>query len=120
MSSATCPDALRSGGVCATTTSAGMSCERISDIVAGRSAPLIEERIVRLDGQVRDVEVVAASFPDEDGVAIQVILRDITDRKRAEAALMDSEHRARIRAAVSTPGTRLRDPRRAPGQTSRS
>ena len=77
----------------------GLIRERISDIVEGRSAPLMQEKIVRLDGQVRDVEVVAASFPDEDGVAIQVILRDITDRKRAEAALMESEHRARIRAA---------------------
>ena len=77
----------------------GIIRERISDIVEGRSAPLIEEKIVRLDGQVRDVEVVAASFPDEDGVAIQVILRDITARKRAEAALTESEHRARVRAA---------------------
>jgi PAS domain S-box-containing protein len=72
---------------------------RFADIVEGRSAPLVEEKIVRLDGQVRDVEVVAASFPDEDGVAIQVILRDITDRKQIEAALMESEHRARVRAA---------------------
>jgi PAS domain S-box-containing protein len=72
--------------------------KRIGDIVAGRSAPLIEEKIVRLDGQVRDVEVVAASCPDEDGVAIQVVLRDITERKRAEAALLESEQRARTRA----------------------
>ncbi len=72
--------------------------ERISDIVAGRSIPLLQERIIRLDGQVRDVEVVAAAFPDGDGVAIQVILRDVTERKVAEAALRESEHRARARA----------------------
>ena len=72
---------------------------RISEIVEGRSIPLLQERIIRLDGEVRDVEVVAASFPDGDGVSIQVILRDITDRKRAEAALMESEHRSRTRAA---------------------
>ena len=71
---------------------------RIGDIVEGRSAPLVTERIVRLDGEARDVEVVAASFPDGDGVSIQVILRDITDRKRAEAALKESERRARDRA----------------------
>ena len=72
---------------------------RITDIVEGRSAPLMEERIIRLDGQVRDVEVVAASFPDGDGVAIQVILRDITDRKRVEAAVLESERRSMARAA---------------------
>ncbi|HET8734787.1 MAG TPA: PAS domain S-box protein [Anaeromyxobacteraceae bacterium] len=73
--------------------------QRISDIVVGRSAPLLEEKIIRLDGEVRDVEVVAVSFPDGDGVGIQVILRDITERKRAEVALVESEQRARARAA---------------------
>jgi len=73
--------------------------ERISDIVAGRSIPLLEEKIIRLDGEVRDVEVVAASFPEGNEVAIQVVLRDITERKRAEAALQESEQRARARAA---------------------
>jgi PAS domain S-box-containing protein len=73
--------------------------QRIADIVAGRSIPILEERIVRLDGEVRDVEVVAASFPDGNGVAIQVVLRDVTERLRAQAALLESEHRARTRAA---------------------
>jgi PAS domain S-box-containing protein len=73
--------------------------DRINDIVAGRTIPLLEERIIRLDGEVRDVEVVAASCPDGDGVAIQVILRDITDRKRAQAALEESERHARARTA---------------------
>ena len=77
----------------------GVIRERISDIVAGRSIPLLEERIIRLDGEVRDVEVVAAAFPDGNGIAIQVVLRDITERKRAEAALQESEQRARARAA---------------------
>ncbi len=73
--------------------------QRIGDITAGRSAPLLEERIVRLDGEVRDVEVVAAAFPDGPSVSIQVVLRDITDRKRTEAALKESERQARARAA---------------------
>jgi PAS domain S-box-containing protein len=77
----------------------GLIQERIADIVAGRRVPILEERIVRLDGQLRDVEVVAAAFPDGDGIAIQVILRDITDRKLVEGALRESEHRARTRAA---------------------
>lgn len=72
--------------------------DRIAEIEAGRAIPLLEERIIRLDGEVRDVEVVAAAFPDGDEVAIQVVLRDITDRKRVEAALQESERRAMARA----------------------
>lgn len=72
--------------------------ERIAAIVAGRTIPLLEERIIRLDGEVRDVEVVAAAFPDGDEVAVQVVLRDITDRKRVEAVLQESERRASARA----------------------
>ena len=73
--------------------------QRIASIVAGMSILILEEKIVRLDGQVRDVEVVAAAFPDEDGTAVQVVLRDITDRKRSEAALEEDERRLRARAA---------------------
>jgi PAS domain S-box-containing protein len=68
--------------------------ERIHRLVEGtRAVPLVEERIIRLDGSTADVEVTAARFVDHEGMAIQVVLRDITDRKRAEAALRASEER---------------------------
>lgn len=68
--------------------------ERIHGLVEGiRTVPLVEERIIRLDGSSADVEVTAARFVDHDGPAIQVVLRDITDRKRAEEALRASEER---------------------------
>lgn len=51
----------------------------------GLAAVRDEERIVRLDGTPVDVAVSAAPFEDRDGRAIHVVLRDITDRKRAEA-----------------------------------
>jgi PAS domain S-box-containing protein len=69
--------------------------ERIAGIMGGKPAPRIEERIVRVDGEVRDVEVVAAAFPDCGEVSIQVILRDITERKTTETALRESEQRYR-------------------------
>ncbi len=50
-------------------------------------APTIQEKIIRLDGSIRDVEVAATPFRDTTGRAIQVILRDITDRKQAEEKL---------------------------------
>jgi len=68
---------------------------RVRELLAGRPVPPIEERMVRLDGAVRDVEVSSSAFEDQGGRAIQVILRDVTQRKAAEAALRDSEQRHR-------------------------
>ncbi|HYA02970.1 MAG TPA: response regulator [Syntrophobacteria bacterium] len=69
--------------------------ERIQELLEGRSVPAIEEKIVRLDGAVRDVEIAASFFDDQDGRAIQVMARDITERKRAEEALRASEEALR-------------------------
>ena len=44
--------------------------------------PFIEERFVRLDGRVVDVEVAAAPLTFKDRPSIQIIARDITQRKR--------------------------------------
>ena len=61
--------------------------QRIQDMLEGKRVSLIEEQIVRMDGAIRQVEVVGAPFSDESGPAIQVILRDITERKQREAQL---------------------------------
>lgn len=46
--------------------------------------PLVEKRIVRLDGTSGDVEMAAALFADGNAQAIQMILRDISQRKWAD------------------------------------
>lgn len=51
---------------------------------SGNPAPLIEERIVRLDGSFLDVETAAIPFMHAGKRSIQVIMRDITERKNAE------------------------------------
>lgn len=59
--------------------------ERIRRLrVDGEPVPLVEERIVRLDGSVIDVEVNAAPFVDQGTHAIHVVLRDITERRQGE------------------------------------
>jgi PAS domain S-box-containing protein len=65
--------------------------DRIQKMLNGQPAELIEEKIIRMDGTVRDVEVAASPFHDQEGTAIQVILRDVTERKRAEEKLRLSE-----------------------------
>jgi PAS domain S-box-containing protein len=63
--------------------------DRIRKLLNGLPVDLIEMKIVRMDGTVKDVEAVASPFSDQEGPAIQAILRDITDRKRAEEALRE-------------------------------
>ena len=64
--------------------------DRIETILRDGSVPLTEGRIVRLDGALREVEVAASRIDVQDGRAIQVVLRDVTERKRAEEALARS------------------------------
>ncbi len=61
--------------------------ERMQQLQSGHSVPLIEEKIIRLDGRLVDVEVAAAPFQDSQGPAIQVVLRDVSQRKETEKAL---------------------------------
>jgi PAS domain S-box-containing protein len=61
--------------------------ERIRQVGAGETAPLIEEKFVTLNGEVRDVEVTAIPIIYERAPASQVIIRDITERKQGEALL---------------------------------
>lgn len=53
----------------------------------GRPLPRIESSVVRLDGEVRQVELTAAPFTNQGGPAFQVVLRDITERKKAQAVM---------------------------------
>ncbi len=50
----------------------------------------LEEKFVRLDGTTIDVEVTSIPLSYKGKPAAQVVVRDITDRKRAEAALRDA------------------------------
>src|SRR5437867_871807 len=61
--------------------------ERIRQVGAGGTAPLIEEKFVTLNEEVRDVEVTSIPIIYERAPAAQVIIRDITERKQGEAIL---------------------------------
>ena len=51
---------------------------------AGTEAPLLEMKLIRLDGESIDVEVTAFSFVLDGKPAIQAIFRDLTKRRRVE------------------------------------
>lgn len=71
-------------------------------VATGQSAPLMEQKYIRCDGSVIDVEVCSAAFQYEGKPAIQVIARDITERKAVQVALRVSEDKHRAAAQEAT------------------
>ncbi len=70
--------------------------QRVSYILeTGRPVPRMDQVYVRLDGASVDVEASATLFNLEDQPGILVIINDVSDRKRAEVALRESEERFR-------------------------
>jgi|GEM_PF-3489023 len=62
--------------------------ERIRQLTQeGAQVEWMEQKLLRLDGTVIDVEVAAAPFTYQGIPGAQVVVRDISDRKKAEAEL---------------------------------
>lgn len=78
--------------------------ERVRQLLMGKSVPAVEETLVGLDGTTRDVEIIGTLFEDPPERAIQVIVRDITERKRTESALRESEERLSLAFAGAQEG----------------
>ena len=66
---------------------------RMESIAAGGSVPFVEFEIVRVDGMKVAVEAAAMRFDYRGEPAIHSILRDVSERKKAEKALQQSEAR---------------------------
>ena len=56
--------------------------------VLGKTSPLTEQKYVRLNGEVIDVEAVSTGITYQGQPAGQVLIRDITERKRAERSIV--------------------------------
>ena len=77
---------------------------RITRLLDGEVLPPAEEMIIRPDGAVTDVEVNSTIVSDPGGDAIQVIVRDITERRQREARLRESEERLSLAFAGAQEG----------------
>jgi len=69
--------------------------ERIKKQVRGEAVPKAEEKYIRIDGTPIIVEVTAAPFQYHDKLASLVIIQDITEHKKAEEGLRQSESKMR-------------------------
>ena len=78
--------------------------DRVSTLLGGGTVPVNEERAVGLNGVVTEVEVACTLFEDSHGRAIESVMRDITERKRTEAALRESEERLSLAFAGAQEG----------------
>ena len=78
--------------------------ERERELLMGKNVPVAEETLVQLDGATRDVELMGTLFNDPPDRAIQVIVRDVTERKRTETALRESEERLLLAFAGAQEG----------------
>jgi PAS domain S-box-containing protein len=65
--------------------------DRVKKMKAGQTMPPIEEKFIRADGNVVDVEVAAMPLTFNGKPSVQVVFRDITDRKKAQEAMTKSE-----------------------------
>lgn len=76
--------------------------ERIHELLEGSpQVPMLEEKIVTLGGHAVDVEVSAARFVDEEGPALLIMFRDISERKRLQAQLRKTERIAELGTLAS-------------------
>lgn len=58
--------------------------------------PVTEERLTRLDGSTRYVEVAALGYVRSDAPAVQLFLRDVTERREAREGLRAREAQLRL------------------------
>jgi PAS domain S-box-containing protein len=65
--------------------------ERMKQVTDGRSVPMVEEKFVCFDGRVIDVETMAFPFNYKGKNAVQVIFRDITEKKKTEEQIRRNE-----------------------------
>src|SRR5688572_20730246 len=64
---------------------------RMKEVEDGLPGPMVEQKYIRIDGRVIDVETMAFPYTFNGEPAVQVIFRDITERKQTETKIKKNE-----------------------------
>jgi PAS domain S-box-containing protein len=64
---------------------------RMKEMTDGMPSPMVEQRYVRIDGKIIDVETMASPFTFNGEPCTQVIFRDVTERKQTEQRIKKNE-----------------------------
>lgn len=64
---------------------------RMKEVEDGLPGPMVEQKYIRIDGRVIDVETMAFPYNFNGEPAVQVIFRDITERKNTETQIKRNE-----------------------------
>jgi PAS domain S-box-containing protein len=82
-----------------------IAAERIRKAMETGIAPAVmEEKVIRLDGAVVDVEVTAVPLVYQGKMAMQIIASDITERKKAEEERRQLEQKAQLASRLASVG----------------
>jgi PAS domain S-box-containing protein len=74
--------------------------EQVTRALSGDGdATLVNERIARLDGTEREVEIAIAALPDHGSTTVQMAISDITQHKEEQLRLEQSQHELRSLSA---------------------
>jgi len=64
---------------------------RIAEVMQGIHVPMVEKKFVDFDGKFIDVECMSFPYMFQEELCVQVIFRDISDKKRSELKLRKNE-----------------------------
>src|SRR5258706_5222221 len=64
---------------------------RLLKVYHGETAPAMEQKYVRLDGKIIDIEASSYPFVYHNKPAVQIIVKDITEQKESRLAIKKSE-----------------------------
>lgn len=66
--------------------------ERLKRVIEYKeSVPLMEQKMIQLDGKIIDVEITATPYSHADKTLAQVIIKDITEKKEIQNRIMQTE-----------------------------
>ena len=82
---------------------------RFTRMAKGEIGELTEEKFIRLDGKIIDVDVISSAIFTGDEISFQVIVRDVTERKKLEESIRESQKRFRLAFEYSSIGVALVD-----------